>query len=303
LSKHTPGGGAGWGLGLTICRELVELMGGEIGVSSQPGQGSLFYFSLPLEAAEPKDPGADGFLTRAIPPPLDAAPVRLLIAEDTEDNRLLLSHYLRGQPAEVKFAVDGQCAVDAVLAGGEFDLILMDLDMPRLDGYAATKLIREWQKSHGHVPTPIVALSAHAMREAELASVAAGCNAHLAKPVDKDTMLSAVRRYARSKTVRRPENIEVDDGIAALIPKYLASKEKQIDEARAALAVKDFDPIWRFGHNLKGTGRGYGFPPIEEIGREIEKAVADRDVAGIAEQLENLRRFVTEEQLANPARA
>ena len=116
-------------------------------------------------------------------------------------------------------------------------------------------------------------------------------------------MLSAVRRYARSKTVRRPENIEVDDGIAALIPKYLASKEKQIDEARAALAVKDFDPIWRFGHNLKGTGRGYGFPPIEEIGREIEKAVADRDVAGIAEQLENLRRFVTEEQLANPARA
>jgi response regulator RpfG family c-di-GMP phosphodiesterase len=189
------------------------------------------------------------------------------------------------------------------VAGGEFDLILMDLDMPRLDGYGATKLIREWQKSQGHVPTPIVALSAHAMREAEAASVAAGCNAHLAKPVDKDTLLSTVRRYARSKTVRRPESVEVDDGIAVLIPKYLAAKPKQIEEAQAALAIKDFDPIWRFGHNLKGTGRGYGFPPIEEMGREIEKAVADRDVAGIAEQLENLRRFVTEEQLANLARA
>jgi DNA-binding response OmpR family regulator len=179
----------------------------------------------------------------------------------------------------------------------------MDLDMPRLDGYGATKLIREWQKSQGHAPTPIVALSAHAMREAELASVAAGCNAHLAKPVDKETLLNVVRRYARSKSIRRPESVDAENGIAALIPKYLASKEKQIDEARASLAVKDFDPIWRFGHNLKGTGRGYGFPPIEEMGREIEKAVADRDVAGIAEQLENLRRFVAEEQLANPARA
>ncbi len=303
LSKHASSGGAGCGLGLTICRELVELMGGEIGVSSQPGQGSLFYFSLPLEAAEPKDAGAAGSLSHAVPQPLDAAPVRLLIAEDTEDNRLLLSHYLRGQPAEVKFVGDGQFAVDTILAGAEFDLILMDLDMPRLDGYGATKLIREWQKSQGHVPTPIVALSAHAMREAELASVAAGCNAHLAKPVDKGTLLATVSRYARSKSARRPESPEVDDGIAALIPKYLAAKPKQIEEAQAALAIKDFDPIWRFGHNLKGTGRGYGFPPIEEMGREIEKAVADRDVAGIAQQLENLRRFVTEEQLANPVLA
>lgn len=302
LSKHTPAGNAGCGLGLTICRELVELMGGEIGVSSQPGRGSRFYFSIPLEATVPNVAGAEGSLSHVIPQPLDAGIVRLLIAEDTEDNRLLLSHYLRGQPADVKFVGDGQCAVDTILAGGEFDLILMDLDMPRLDGYGATKQIREWQKSHGHVPTPIVALSAHAMREAELASLAAGCNAHLAKPVDKTTLLTTVRRYARAKSVRRPESVEVEDGIAALIPKYLAAKPKQIEDARAALAVKDFDPIWRFGHNLKGTGRGYGFPPIEEIGREIEKAVADRDVANIAEQLENLRRFVSDEQASDPAR-
>jgi PAS domain S-box-containing protein len=303
LSKHIPAGNAGCGLGLTICRELVELMGGEIGVSSQPGRGSRFYFSFPLEATEPNDAGAEGSLSHPIPQPLDPGIVRLLIAEDTEDNRLLLSHYLRGQPAEVKFVGDGQYAVDTILAGEEFDLILMDLDMPRLDGYGATKQIREWQKSHGHVPTPIVALSAHAMREAELASLAAGCNAHLAKPVDKTTLLTTVRRYARAKSVPRPDTVEVDEGIAALIPKYLAAKPKQIEEARAALAVKDFDPIWRFGHNLKGTGRGYGFPPIEEMGREIEKAVADRDVANIAEQLENLLRFVTDEQVGNPARA
>ena len=180
----------------------------------------------------------------------------------------------------------------------------MDLDMPRLDGYGATKMIREWQKSHGQSPTPIVALSAHAMREAQLASMAAGCTAHVAKPVDKGHATEprwAAMRDEKSRAGVRAR--EMDDGIAALIPKYLAAKPQQIEEAQASLAIKDFDPIRRFGHNLKGTGRGYGFPPIEEMGREIEKAVADHDVVGIAEQLENLRHFVTEEQLANPVLA
>jgi PAS domain S-box-containing protein len=301
LSKQNPPGAAGCGLGLTICRELVELMGGEIGVTSQPGRGSRFYFTLPLEAAEPMDALADSSAGLAAPPSLDSGTVRLLVAEDTEDNRLLVTHYLRKEPVEVTFADDGQRAVDAIVAGREFDLILMDLDMPILDGYGATRFIREWQRSHGQAPTPIVALSGHAMREAQQASLAAGCTAHVAKPVDQATLLSTVRRYARVRTLYRPETAEVEDGIAALIPKYLASKPRQIEEARASLAIRDFAPIWRFGHNLKGTGRGYGFPPIEDIGREIEKAAADKDEAGISEQLENLRRFVADEPVGSPA--
>ena len=301
LSKQNPPGAAGCGLGLTICRELVELMSGEIGVTSQPGRGSRFYFTLPLEAAEPMDAGADGTLGLAAPQPLNSGTVRLLVAEDTEDNRLLVTHYLRKEPVEVTFADDGQRAVDVIVAGGEFDLILMDLDMPRLDGYGATRFIREWQKSHGQSPTPIVALSGHAMREAQQASLAAGCNAHVAKPVDQATLLSTVRRYAPVKSSPRPESAAVEDGIAALIPKYLASKPRQIEEARASLAMQDFAPIWRFGHNLKGTGRGYGFPSIEEIGRQIEKAAADQDEASISEQLENLRRFVADEPVGSPA--
>jgi chemotaxis protein histidine kinase CheA len=72
-----------------------------------------------------------------------------------------------------------------------------------------------------------------------------------------------------------------------------ASKPLQIEQVQASRAIKDFDPIRRFGHNLKGTGRGYGFPPIETIGRELEKAAAARE-ASITEQLDNLRRFVSE---------
>jgi CheY-like chemotaxis protein len=221
------------------------------------------------------------------------------VAEDTEDNRLLISHYVRKETVQIQFAADGQEAVEAVQAGGQFDLILMDLDMPRMDGYQATKVICDWQKSHGLNATPIVALSAHAMREAELASLAAGCTAHVAKPIEQAMLLNTIRRYAGSKTAPVVEAPVMPEGVAALVPKYLAAKPKQIAEARASLAAKDFDPIRRFGHNLKGTGRGYGLPPIEEMGREIEKAAANHDEVSIAEQLENLHRFVSSDPVAS----
>ncbi len=86
--------------------------------------------------------------------------------------------------------------------------------------------------------------------------------------------------------------------VMALVPQYLASKEKQIEEARAALDSRDFGPIRRFGHNLKGTGRGYGFPPIEEMGREIERAAVEADPNRIGEQLDALHRFVNESTAA-----
>jgi PAS domain S-box-containing protein len=296
LSKRSPTT-TGCGLGLTICKELVELMGGKIGLESQPGQGSRFYFTLPLETAEPES-NAEGAPSPAVPEAVRNVTVRLLVAEDTEDNRLLVTHYLRKEPIDVTFAEDGQKAVEEIQSGHKFDLILMDLDMPRLDGYGATKMILEWQTSHGQPPTPIVALSGHAMREAQQASLAAGCTAHVAKPVDRATLLSTVDRYARVKCAPSPTTSGMDDAITALIPKYLASKPKQIEEARASLAAKDFDPIRRFGHNLKGTGRGYGFPPIEVMGKEIEKAAVAHDETRIAEQLESLLRFVAEDHAA-----
>jgi CheY-like chemotaxis protein len=176
--------------------------------------------------------------------------------------------------------------------------------MPLMDGYTAARRIRDWQQSRGSASgtpqnetTPIVALSADAMREAVRASLDAGCVAHVAKPVDRETLLKTIRRFARihaTPDAPTAASVAVSKRIRALVPHYLATKEQQIQEARGFLAARDFDPIRRFGHNLKGTGRGYGFPPIEEMGREIERAAAQADAGRIADQLEKLDRYVSE---------
>jgi signal transduction histidine kinase/DNA-binding response OmpR family regulator len=295
-------GQRGAGLGLAICRDLVELMGGEIGVVSREGSGSTFHFSLPLEAVDPVSP--EPATGKPGPAELSSSePISIMVAEDTEDNRILLEHYLREAPVRLRFAHNGLQALEAVQQGEQFDLILMDIDMPEMDGLTATKKIRAFQEaqSAGGPLTPIVALSADAMQEAVEASAQAGCVLHVAKPVDRETLLKTIQRFARSRGSQIAEvarAVPVSAQVMALVPQYLASKEREIDQARASLASCDFGPIRRFGHNLKGTGRGYGFPPIEEMGKELERAAIEADTGRISSQLEALHRFVSESAAA-----
>ncbi len=305
--RNQTAGQHGAGLGLSICRDLVELMGGEIGVSSQEGGGSNFHFTLPLQAVGQPEP-QPGLLPTASsaaggkldsPLPISGAAIRILVAEDTEDNRLLVEHYLRSEPVALRFAFTGQEALDVVQRGHRFDLILMDIDMPVLDGIRATLAILAWETAHGIPATPIVALSADAMSEAVRSSLDAGCVAHVAKPIECGTLLATIQRYATARGAPAANQgptatIEVSEQVRALVPQYLASKLKQIEEAYDCLAARDFGPIRRFGHNLKGTGSGYGFPAIEEMGREIERAAAEADIDRIAQQLHALHKFASE---------
>ena len=310
LPNQNPGAGFGSGLGLAICKELVGLMGGTLGVTSEPGRGSSFHFSLPLRAAK-MDPAEPGRTVESTPPewPPDRAPARILIADDAADNRLLLAAFLRDVPVEIRFAADGRQAVDAVRGEKDFDLIFMDIDMPRMDGYQATAAIHDWQRNHGVEPTPIVALSAYAMPEAVRASLEAGCVAHLAKPVTRDMLIEAILRHARNTPLRQAatapllaEPASLPAAPAALpsaeetlVSGYLATKPAQIQQARDCLATADFATIRRFGHNLKGTGSGYGFPRICEIGLRMEQAATEGDAGRITRQLEELSQVVNEE--------
>ncbi|MBF0295569.1 MAG: transporter substrate-binding domain-containing protein [Magnetococcales bacterium] len=183
----------GTGLGLTISRRLVGMMGGRIGVTSVLGQGSTFSFTLPMRAVEPS-------LSIAIPPePLPATrpfSLNLLLAEDVEENRILFEAYLMQTPHHLVMVQDGVEAVERVQAE-HFDVVVMDVQMPRMDGYTATRRIRQWERETGCAPVPIIALSAHALEGEKQRSEEAGCTSYLAKPVNKKELLDRLRHVAQ----------------------------------------------------------------------------------------------------------
>ena len=183
----------GTGLGLSICRSLATLMGGEISAVSQPGLGSRFTVSLPLERAETL---ADYDARKVQPAPspgrLYGRPLRVLLAEDHRMNQRLVHLILANQGAEVVTVDDGAEAVAAYRAG-EFDVVLMDIQMPRMDGLTATRAIRDIEAERGGPPTPIVMLSANAMAEHVEETLAAGANLHVAKPITAATLLAGIQ--------------------------------------------------------------------------------------------------------------
>ena len=174
----------GTGLGLTICARLTELMHGEIGVDSVPGDGSTFSFELPFELAS-KDQIAAAE-AEAAPPP--SRPLRILVAEDTEVNQVYLKHTLERAGHGVRIVGNGQLAVDAA-GEAQFDAILMDVQMPVLDGFAATEALRE-----SGLETPIIGLTAHAMGDVHALCLSHGMSDYLPKPVRAVALLEMLAR-------------------------------------------------------------------------------------------------------------
>ncbi len=125
--------------------------------------------------------------------------LKILLAEDNEDNVTLLEAFLQGSPHCLEVAVNGEEAVARFRKVGDYDLVLMDLEMPRLDGYGATEVIRRWERDQGRPPTPILALTAHALREHRERTRAAGFDAHLVKPIRKRELLAVLHEYAASR--------------------------------------------------------------------------------------------------------
>jgi CheY-like chemotaxis protein len=184
----------GSGLGLAISRQLAEMMGGELDCESEPGGGSAFILTIPFLPVE--QPAAAG-LSSVEADEGEQAPIRVLLADDHPVNRKVVEMILAQAPVEVVSVEDGAQAVQAC-RDGDYDLILMDMQMPVMDGLTATREIRLHEAAMGLGRTPIVMLTANALPEHIAMGEAAGADRHLAKPFDAAELLELVIALPRA---------------------------------------------------------------------------------------------------------
>ena len=189
----------GSGLGLSIVRHLAQVMGGQVGVESVAGQGSRFWFRVRVEVvAAGEDSRAAERSLEAATRALARAPERkgnVLVVEDNAANRMFIKALLGKLGLHVVMAHDGQQAVDFVTQGGAPDVVLMDLNMPVMDGYTATERIRQWEREHARTRLPIIALTADAFEEDHQHCLVVGMDDFLTKPVVVDALESTLSKW------------------------------------------------------------------------------------------------------------
>jgi PAS domain S-box-containing protein len=305
----------GTGLGLSISRRLARELGGDITVDSAPGRGSQFMLTIdtgPLAGVELLDRCTEALASlKSQSGPSARIAGRILLAEDGADNRDLLSHYLQKAGGEVTLAENGRIACDleaeAREAGAPFDLIILDMQMPELDGYGAAAKLR----AHGFAG-PIIALTAHAMADDRARCLRSGCSDYLSKPVDRMRLVQVVAHNLEAggtrPTTQPSETVETgviagvmdnastashdEEILGKYLPRFVSHLPGQVAQVLDLLRQENIAELSKAIHQIKGTSGMYGFPEVSELAARAEKLAKvphpDTDLAALSHEVDLL---------------
>ena len=286
----------GSGLGLNISRRLTQMLGGDIAVASKFGEGSSFVATVTTDACSFNDMVDDIqdlkiALSQDVEGPAaeeHALQGKVLLAEDNLDNQRLIGHYMGRLGLDLTIVENGQMAVERVLEES-FDLVLMDMQMPVMDGPEATEILRQ-----AGCVVPIVALTANVGLDDRDRCLTAGCNDFLSKPIDRRHFYSVISRFLeKAGTMVKP-----DDALARgdLQQKYIVLLAERLQEVRQAYDNNDRMRIKSLMHQFKGSAGGYGFAALGRIAADVEaalKANIDADIsAGLADFMRECRKII-----------
>ena len=294
----------GTGLGTSIAKQLVHLMGGEIGLVSEEGVGSTFWFTVVVGKTIPVQESS----TKSNLTPLEIPTLKrrfsILLVEDYPPNQKVVLAYLAGYDFEVTIAENGRQAVEKFRLQ-KFDIILMDIQMPEMDGFEATGLIR---KRPGGAEVPIIAMTANAFEADVQKCFETGMNDVITKPFRKNMLLEKITYWAvhsgtthLTKTVVSPRSI--DEGgpiniqktlqefngdqtlLFEVIDEYIANVRQQMPKIAEALQEQDYETVWREAHSIKGGALNLAADALAGIAFELEKAGKSGDLANSSQLL------------------
>jgi len=226
-------------------------------------------------------------------------PLKILLAEDSPDNRKLIEAYLKNLPYQLDQAENGAVAVAKFIAG-KFDLVLMDMQMPVLDGYGAVRQIREWERERGVTPTPIAALTASALEEDVKNTIEAGCTAHMSKPIKKSRLLPAIRELTSVPASSAQNGHDSSLVVVEQAPQmtgFLERKRQDVYALTAALERADYHALRAIAMRTKSEATSLGFTAIGEIGDALEQAARDRDGVSVHHQVRALAEYLDQVEL------